>query len=491
MALFRMICRGHSRLAVLVISMALLTVVFLYKFQAEKLEVSGQSPPLEYPESRKNVSHNGICLTEKKRTFEAYDKTENIGNWKDGTFCHDFFTATFQKSISVCRSTSDRSVSCFGNDLSNSMATCVLENIIVHPQMLAIAMNRVDHVASAKFEPFITLLDGCGTRCDDISLSHFLNHTDSSDYIAKMIEELKLYKLGNHSLCKKWIEEGTFFFTAKRAQIYFRFLDYFNLHKLIEDFASAKPEKIRIIRISGGNNYFFPKFDLILFPKASVQTVDELENVLTCFRRIVLIPKSYSSTLFQCKMTEKLLQNCLLCSGRGYHNTQINTFRNRVLSACNLKNVSNQDMKFVITVVSRNPYLRFPKDNIGNFQRLLENEQRLVLRMKAKFKFALVQIVHLENLSMCEQVKVARMSDVYLGVHGAGLVHLWWLREQSLVYELEPHFEVTNPTFHVLARVSGCKYMKSLTAGDSKYVFARVNDILHDLEDYFKKRMST
>ena len=66
----------------------------------------------------------------------------------------------------------------------------------------------------------------------------------------------------------------------------------------------------------------------------------------------------------------------------------------------------------------------------------------------------------MEDLGICSQVELAHSADVLIGVHGAGLVHLWWLRNESLIYEVEPLSQILNPTFSMLAELSGHRYMK-------------------------------
>ena len=49
-------------------------------------------------------------------------------------------------------------------------------------------------------------------------------------------------------------------------------------------------------------------------------------------------------------------------------------------------------------------------------------------------------------------------ADILIGIHGAGLVHLWWLRESGMLLELTPRSKLNQPTFKVLAGLIGRKY---------------------------------
>ena len=46
----------------------------------------------------------------------------------------------------------------------------------------------------------------------------------------------------------------------------------------------------------------------------------------------------------------------------------------------------------------------------------------------------------MEDLPICEQIRYAHDADVLMGVHGAGLVHLWWIQEEALMFEFVPKY---------------------------------------------------
>ena len=61
----------------------------------------------------------------------------------------------------------------------------------------------------------------------------------------------------------------------------------------------------------------------------------------------------------------------------------------------------------------------------------------------------------MEELDICDQVRIAHSADILIGVHGAGLVHSWWMRESGVLLELT---KLDRPTYKVLAGVIGRKY---------------------------------
>ena len=59
---------------------------------------------------------------------------------------------------------------------------------------------------------------------------------------------------------------------------------------------------------------------------------------------------------------------------------------------------------------------------------------------------------------MCEQIQLAHTADDLVGVHGAGLVHLWWLQDHALMFEIVPRTQLGNPTFKMLSTLTGRRY---------------------------------
>ena len=78
--------------------------------------------------------------------------------------------------------------------------------------------------------------------------------------------------------------------------------------------------------------------------------------------------------------------------------------------------------------------------------------------------------MHGEDLGICEQISLVHNTDILIGVHGAGLVHLWWLQDHALLFELVPRSQLSNPTFKMLSTLTGRRYYSytSVKGGDKK-----------------------
>lgn len=176
-------------------------------------------------------------------------------------------------------------------------------------------------------------------------------------------------------------------------------------------------------------------------------------------------------------MLWSLKEQCAKCDGRGMSDSDLQTFRERVINACLLDD-EGQLKHSNLVLISRKPYIRSQKDELRKFQRVLTNEDELITGIKSTFPSTNVTVAHLEDLPVCDQVRYANRADVLLAVHGAGVVHLWWLRDESLVLEMEPHYEAGNPAFKILSKLTGRKYQSNIIGGDSRSVTVNVKEIL-------------
>ena len=113
-----------------------------------------------------------------------------------------------------------------------------------------------------------------------------------------------------------------------------------------------------------------------------------------------------------------------------------------------------------VVMIKRKPYLRHQLDHPSMFQRILSNEQQLIAALMEHISRNLVNLttVYMEELDICEQVRVAHKADIIIGVHGAGLVHLWWMRDTGVVLELVPPSKLSWPTYKVLASLTSRNY---------------------------------
>ena len=390
--------------------------------------------------------------------------------WPKDSFCYNFLVNTFHESLDVCSNEThpdSHSIKCSGNPDSEHMATCTFRNLVIRPSLFAKAM--FDAVNTDFVNPHdVRLLNDTDTACVNPRAYELQRKMEYGDYVLTLTQRVASNQQSSSKVCQRWVKHTVFFFTAHGYHIYFRFLDYYNLHKSILD-SNEKPGDYEVIRISEGENYLFSDFDSKLFSNFTI--LKDLKDVNTCFRKVILVPKCYASVFFQCKMQYNIQDYCYECDGKGLKGTPFSSFQSRVLNACGIDAHRKEQEKLVL--ISRKPYIR-SNDSFDKFQRILENEDELVNAIRNSLPTVNVTDLQFENLHICDQIRHVRNSHVLMGVHGAGLVHSWWLRDDALAFELEPFYQIGNPSFRMLTTLTGRNYHSVSIDGGYEFVSADI-----------------
>jgi EGF domain-specific O-GlcNAc transferase len=123
------------------------------------------------------------------------------------------------------------------------------------------------------------------------------------------------------------------------------------------------------------------------------------------------------------------------------------TFSEHILHRLQIKeNLPDKKSKLRITFLARETKYR-----------KVINEDELIKRIKANPKYSVKRVNYGGNLSFKDQLRITRNSDVFIGIHGAGLTHLLFLPNWATIFELY-HCEDPN-CYKDLARLRGMNYV--------------------------------
>ena len=409
--------------------------------------------------------------------------SEGTKKWEADTFCRVFIEDTFTLPLNVC--SSGRQVRCYGARYSTAMAQCTFENVLVRPSVAYDTLAWGDRDKRTPGSNATQLVGTSDAHCGNASTRALDLVTQRFDPVRVMAHEALASSLARPEDCESWVEETTYVFTSSCEHVYFRFMAWYGLFKSLLDHGSIGSHKI--LRLDETHHsYMFADFERRLFP--GLYPVQELREKRLCFRKLVTSPWMYSSVPFECKQKRRLRQRCYSCNGKnGSSLSSFALFRKHVLSTCAVDDAapvsSYHDPKRIV-IILRKQYKRHTFDT-GKIERILQNEADLVTGMKSHFPGAEVLGIYPEDLDICEQVAVIHSADILVGLHGAGLVHLWWLRDPALLLELVPGYERDNPTFRMLSALTGTMYI-SLNIEDvtySKYIMkVNVTKVLQALD---------
>jgi EGF domain-specific O-GlcNAc transferase len=124
-----------------------------------------------------------------------------------------------------------------------------------------------------------------------------------------------------------------------------------------------------------------------------------------------------------------------------------NAFSEHILHRLQIKpNLPDKNKKLRISFLARET----------KYRKVL-NEDELIERIKTNPKYSVKRVDYGRNISFKDQLRITRNSDIFIGMHGAGLTHLLFLPKWATLFELY-HCEDPN-CYKDLARLRGVNYV--------------------------------
>jgi glycoprotein 2-beta-D-xylosyltransferase len=108
----------------------------------------------------------------------------------------------------------------------------------------------------------------------------------------------------------------------------------------------------------------------------------------------------------------------------------------------------------------RHNYVAHPRNPSGRITRQLSNEKEILSYLKMKFsKHSNINFSsnHFEHLSVQEQLNIIVQTDILIGMHGAGLTHVLFLKSNRTLIELGPGFQ-TATHFDFMSSINNINY---------------------------------
>ena len=408
-----------------------------------------------------DTNKNGVLVTVTRPTSPETAGTiaSDPGHgWDSGSFCNDLLHNTFSEIVPVCAATDKNKQSpviCKRNPNSAIMLECSMRNVLIWPKKLFNGKAAEHIVNSGGIE---MLLTNDSVSCKSPNMSEVYRTSMTNDPIRMMIEEaVRRSPTFKPSHCQRWVDEPTFLYQGHNFHIYFEFLALYNVYKSILDQGDIGTYKV--IRFATFiYRYFFGDYEKLFFP--GIEFVENIEEESICFKKLILPPRGYSNLIFRCKMESNILSPCFHCDGKGRPGTAFRSFRTYSLKVCSLSDshISGYQNPKKIVIILRKKYSRHRGDKAKYFNRVISNNDELIAEIKARFKTANVTLFYGEDLSICDQIRNVYDADIYIGVHGAGLIHSWWLQENAMLFEIVPLEKKSNPAFRMLTTLVGINY---------------------------------
>jgi len=386
------------------------------------------------------------------------------------------------KPIEICKSQNSGHI-CYKNTnrlyVASNGVICTMTNVIIDPSKW-----RSDGY-SYSFGPVNNKTRGCpllskgffNMKCDhkeniseynNIYENYFNSWNYNSSYDKKNIKNIKE------------LAPGKIVFFISRNQdspnLYFGSSGVLNAIAMIY-FFDLDPEKIQVVFLESmklDNDPFYVLYKNIISRGGKPIHISELKEKYL-ISSAIHVPINWDSPTF----LRYSIGNCKYQSKAYYY---LNQFINKYMNITEFKDPITYDNevfyypKSVVDPNSKNytKYLTFqwrkawPKGRKGQ-GRLIGNGPEMIEKLSEILpKHILIRLIDTANLSLTQQISLMRKTDIYVGVHGAGLMLSAFMPTTSILVELSLFKKTHNLV--LMSRLSGHKTYSDIIDADTKYI---------------------
>jgi glycoprotein 2-beta-D-xylosyltransferase len=184
-----------------------------------------------------------------------------------------------------------------------------------------------------------------------------------------------------------------------------------------------EPRQTRLLQLDGGFPSAVDELQRrILSPNHEMIFGLSLLNKTVHFESMLLAPYEVSGPMMQ------HLDNKEPC----YDSDLVKKFRAISLSKFGISDKKSNPNMCTITIITRRNY--------GGrvIQRRWVNEDDIVDHMREDYEYCTFQSIDFVDLSLEKQMTIAKESDMIIGMHGAGMVNVFWSRPGTQIIEIFP-----------------------------------------------------
>ncbi|XP_006560370.1 EGF domain-specific O-linked N-acetylglucosamine transferase isoform X2 [Apis mellifera] len=242
----------------------------------------------------------------------------------------------------------------------------------------------------------------------------------------------------NHD-CDIVIEKPTFVMKIDAINMYHHFCDFFNLYaslhvNLSHPAGFSTDNHIMIWESYSYRSAFQDAFEA--FTRNPLWDLKTFRGETVCFKNLVfpLLPRM----IFGLYYNTPLIYGC-------ENSGLFKAFGEHVLHRLRIPLHERKNQRIRVTLLSRDT----------QYRRIL-NEDELVRALKENPLYKVKKVVYNKKVSFKKQLEITRNSDIFIGIHGAGLTHLMFLPDWAAVFEI---YNCEDPgCYKDLARLRGVKY---------------------------------
>lgn len=262
-------------------------------------------------------------------------------------------------------------------------------------------------------------------------------------------------------LCDLVIDKPTYIMKIDATiNMYHHFCDFFNLYasqhlNFTRPGAFSTDVNILVWESYTYSSSFSQVFEA--FTENPIWDLNTFRGQVVCFKNLVmpLLPRMIFGLYYNTPIVSVLI-HCLIRHLNyliffkifGCENSALfNAFSEHILHRLQIKlETPHAKPKLRITFLSR-----------GTKYRKVLNEDELIKRISENKRFEIRRVKYGRNMSFKDQLKRTRNSDIFIGMHGAGLTHVFFLPKWASLFELYNCEDIN--CYKDLARLRGVNYV--------------------------------
>jgi len=322
-------------------------------------------------------------------------------------------------------------------------------------------------------------------------------------------------------ICPSYEERPTLFVTRyEYANLYHTYTDWYFAYQaafiaLGGDAKDVTERELRIIFLDGHAAGSLDAGWQLLFPNAEISYVSSLQKNnqkdkttnegndnsgiphLACFRHAIFVPAGYQAPIsieslgpvvgkvkecvgsyWQSKFRQAMVEHAQAYASEAKLHEHLSrrdelssdsTENEATMSLVKeeVNNNSTQKEEIKVLLMSRQDYYSHPRME-GKVTRRIGNEEELMsmMRQQSSAKYTItVQRVVLEEHDMADQILMVQDAGIVVGMHGAGLTHIFLARPETLLLEIKPPGFVLQQHFRMLAQLARCNHWSYIMGG--------------------------
>ncbi|XP_004929309.2 EGF domain-specific O-linked N-acetylglucosamine transferase [Bombyx mori] len=242
-------------------------------------------------------------------------------------------------------------------------------------------------------------------------------------------------------MCDIVIDKPTYIMKLDAAvNMYHHFCDFFNLYASLHVNSTHPSTFTRNNHILVWETFTYDsafKDAFKAFTENPIWDLKRFRGKVVCFKNAVfpLLPRM----IFGLYYNTPLIYGC-------ERSGLFHAFSKHILHSLNIKLHMRTDDRVRVTLLSR-----------GTTYRSILNEKEIVDALLKEDGYYVQRVVYDRTVSFTKQLEITHNTDVFIGMHGAGLTHLLFLPDWAAVFEI---YNCEDPNCYAdLSRLRGLKYV--------------------------------